>query len=197
MKPAAVAATTAAKRSHHAPPKLPAPDEKTQKISAFFSKPPPPPQPGRPAGVPLKKRGRPAVSVSDSTKTADSTPLPAPTAQDTPASPSSSGSSSASKPMGKREAAVLVGVKLTRTNWGAGNNLERLSKAVADWDAKTGPHLQEEPKMPLTRFAVLVGIPISRYLTIRIHAPCTWLVCRFFSILALICPYPYLPYGNF
>ena len=57
-------APEAAKRSHHAKPKPPAPDERTQLMTAFFSKPPPPPQPGRPAGVPIKKRGRRPASAN-------------------------------------------------------------------------------------------------------------------------------------
>ena len=41
--------------------------------------------------------------------------------------------------MGKRSAASMLGTTLERTNWGKGEPLERLAKAVADWDTKTGP----------------------------------------------------------
>ena len=63
--------------------------------------------------------------------------------------------------MGKRAAAAMVGTTLTRQNWGSGENLARLAKARDDWDAKTGPHLEAEPTMPMTRYAVLVDIPYA------------------------------------
>ena len=145
------------KRSHHAPPKPPKPDTLTQLMTSFFQKPPPPPRRvGRPAGLPPKKRGRPAAASSSSDAAASETlPRPAPTVDEEPA-PSAAASV---RPMGKRDAAEMVGAKLRRTNWSHGEALERLTKAVEDWDAKSFSHLPEVPKMTLTRYADLVGIP--------------------------------------
>ena len=53
----------------------------------------------------------------------------------------------------------MLGVKLTRVNWGKGAGLERMTKAVEDWDSKTGPFLEDEKTMSLPRYAVLVNIP--------------------------------------
>lgn len=46
----------------------------------------------------------------------------------------------------------------TRTNWGEGEALVKLTRAVADWDAKEGTFLDEED-MTLLRFCQLVDIP--------------------------------------
>ena len=143
----------------------------------FFQK---PPKPGRPAasGMPPKKRGRPSASTSttqagaeqsvDDAEAATPSPVaeaatPAPRALTSSGAHASSGASSSSGAWnsavsGKRAAAELLGVQLKRTNWSHGEPLERMTKAVADWDAKTGPHLEQETKMPLSRYAGLVGI---------------------------------------
>ena len=142
------AAAPAAKRSHHAKPKPPKPDSKTQLMTSFFQKPPPPPQPGRPAGLPPKKRGRPAASATSSTDS----PQPA------PAVPERATEESSEKKLGKRAAATMIGAKLKRINWGHGEPLEHLTKAVQHWDAKSGLHLATEPAMPLTRYAEMVEI---------------------------------------
>lgn len=56
-----------------------------------------------------------------------------------------------------------------RTNWSKGENLERLQKAVQDWDTKSGLYVQAnmgvEPSA--RRYAKVVGIPfatLSRYI---------------------------------
>lgn len=53
----------------------------------------------------------------------------------------------------------MVGTKLKRTNWGRGEPLERLTKAVEDWDAKSGLYLTEKPAMLMPEYAKCVGIP--------------------------------------
>ena len=144
----------APKRSHHAKP--PAGEEQRKKagcqaITSFFKVPPPAPKAGRPAGLPPKKRGRPAgpsVEVPPKPTPDDSVPLPV-------------------KPpsvLGKRAAASMVGAKLKRTNWGKGAALERMTTAVSDWDAKTGPLLQANKEMLLPEYAQLIGIPYSTLL---------------------------------
>ena len=65
--------------------------------------------------------------------------------------------------LGKRQAAAMLGTKLNRTNWGKGKELERMTRAVSDWDAKTGEHLEAEQNMLLTRYAGLVGIPYDTF----------------------------------
>ena len=52
-----------AKRSHHKKQTIPRTTFKTMN-SFFIIAPPLPPKPGRPAGIPFKKRGRPAASPS-------------------------------------------------------------------------------------------------------------------------------------
>ena len=143
----------APKRSHHAAPKPPAPDSKTSFITSFFKSPPPPPQVGRPPGLPPKKRGPKPQAPAPS-----SPPLELP-ATSLPAT-------SSQKSLGKRAAAALVGTKLKRINWGHGEPLERMTKVVADWDAKTGPHLMEKPTMLLTEYAKLVDI---NYQTLSVY----------------------------
>ena len=136
------------KRSHHA--KLPHDADGTSKlITTFFAKPPPPPQVGRPAGLPLKKRGpRPASSAAASM----------PAVSELSGSAAASTSEPSETKLGKRAAADLVGAKLKRTNWGHGDNLKLMTKAVHDWDAKTGTHLEKDNKMSLPSYAVCVGI---------------------------------------
>ena len=51
-----------------------------------------------------------------------------------------------------------MGAKLKRTNWGHGENLKRMTKAVHDWDAKAGTHLEKDNKMSLLSYAVCIGI---------------------------------------
>ena len=129
-------------------------------ITSFFT---PPPKPGRPAGLPIKKRGRPAAAVTSMPKIPEkSVPLHA---QPLPGAPP--------KSLGKRAAATMVGATLKRTNWGKGDALERMSKAVSDWEAKAGPildaykdlHLSD---MPLIEYAQSVQIPyetLQKYVT--------------------------------
>ena len=134
------------KRSHHAKSKPHMNDGTSMRIDNFFLKPPPPPQVGRPPIlVPPKKRGRQAA-----------TPSPA-EAVEPPTLPE------ASEPkLGMRAAADMVGVKLKRINWGKGAALERLTKAVHDWDNKTGAHLEDDPdNVSLLRYAKLVDIPYN------------------------------------
>ena len=127
-------------------------------ITDFFKAPPPPPQPGRPAGLPIKKRGRqPAVATSPTPSSEGSSttpPQPASTA---------SGSGTDSPINGKRAAATLLGVKLKRTNWSMGDPLERLEQSVADWDAKTGSFLLENSEMNMKNIAKLVHIPYNTF----------------------------------
>ena len=52
-----------------------------------------------------------------------------------------------------------MGVKLKRTNWGQGEPLVRLTKAVEVWDAKTGDILEANPTMTLKAYAAAVEIP--------------------------------------
>jgi hypothetical protein len=63
--------------------------------------------------------------------------------------------------VGKKAAAQLLGVTLTRVNWSKGEPLQRLTKAVADWDGKTGTILEEDKEMKLKPYAKLVGIPFE------------------------------------
>ena len=55
-------------------------------------------------------------------------------------------------------ATAIQGAKLKRINWGKGEPLERLTKAVEDWDAKTGPHFEADKTMSLLQYSKLVGI---------------------------------------
>ena len=143
-----------AKRSHHAKPRLIERDEKSKSITDFFKPPPPPPQVGRPAGLPVKKRGpRPPAASVDVCPEAP-TPL-----CDPPASTTPSGAAN-----GKRAAAALLGVTLQRINWGKGERLQLLTAAVRDWDAKTGTILEGEQTIPLKRYAALVNIPYTTLL---------------------------------
>jgi hypothetical protein len=107
------------KRSHHARP--PSSEEQRRKsgcaaITQFFVPPAPTPKAGRPAGLPPKKRGRrpagPEVEV-----------LPAVPEESVSVEP-------APGPLGKRAAATMLGTKLKRVNWGKGEGLERMRKAV-------------------------------------------------------------------
>ena len=61
--------------------------------------------------------------------------------------------------LGKRAAAAMVGAKLKRINCGVGEPLVKLTKAVSEWDAKTGTILEVDKKMQLKRYAELVAIP--------------------------------------
>ena len=94
-------------------------------MTSFFQKPPPPPQPGRPAGLPPKKRGRPAASATSSTDSP----------QAAPAVPERATEESSEKKLGKRAAATMIGAKLKRINWGHGEPLEHLTKAVLPADS--------------------------------------------------------------
>ena len=55
--------------------------------------------------------------------------------------------------LGKRVAAAMAGAKLKRINWGKGEALERIFKAVNDWDGKTGPILEADKDMLLPKYA--------------------------------------------
>ena len=125
-------------------------------ITTFFMPPPPKPKAGRPPApeLPPKKRGRPPQSEGDETEQ-PATPLTA-----TLAAPSTA------PVFGKKAAAQLVGVKLERINWGVGEDLERMTKAVDDWDAKSGPFLENYKSMSLRDYAAAVNIPhqtLARY----------------------------------
>ena len=60
----------------------------------------------------------------------------------------------------------MLGAKLPRINWGRGEPLKRLTKAVEDWDAKSGPYLCEKPAMLMAEYAKCVDIP---YATLRAY----------------------------
>ena len=60
----------------------------------------------------------------------------------------------------KRAAAEMCGAKLKRANWGTGDALVCLTKAVEDWDAKTGPYL-EDKTLSLRKYAACVDIPFQ------------------------------------
>lgn len=153
------------KRSHKAKP--PACDDTSHSIMSFFKPPPPPPQVGRPAGLPLKKRGpRPAAATATGVEPSappSATPPPPPAAPptSTTTTASSSSSSAAAGGGGKRAAAAMLGVKLARVNWGHGEPLKRLTEAVNDWDAKTGAILAEKPDMNLSQYAKRIDIPYN------------------------------------
>jgi hypothetical protein len=109
---------------------------KMASIQDFFK---PPPKPGHPStsALPAKKRGRPPSTPA--VTTGNDADLPGssatPTSDAVPPPNSASSTFDSSPALGKRAAASLLGVKLQRTSWG--NNpekLERLRKAVADWD---------------------------------------------------------------
>jgi hypothetical protein len=132
-------------------------------ITQFFS---PPPKPGRPAGLPPKKRGRP---VSSGAQAQHTTPAATASAPATPAievalapppKRARSAAEGASIDAQAAAAAAAPKAKATRVNWSVGEPLERLTKAVADYDNKTGTWNDEEG-MSLRRFAKLVGIPIG------------------------------------
>ena len=127
------------KRSHHA--RKHETEERSKSITDFFS---PPPKAGRPrASVPPKKRGPPPAVREALAATPDPvTPAVHPFL-----------------PTGKRAAAALLDVKLTRVNWGRGEGLQRMTQAINDWDNKTGCFLEAEKTMPLPRYAELVSIP--------------------------------------
>ena len=148
------------KRSHHKKREPPSKTFKTMR--SFFTLPPPPPKPGRPAGVPFKKRGRPAASLINPSTAPVMLPLatsPAASSSDAPASTSTSGSEPSGPSGGKRAAAALIGAKLKRINWGQGEPLERLTQAVTDWDAKSGAILEADKAMSLKDYALRVSIP--------------------------------------
>ena len=111
-------------------------------LSGFFQR---LPKPGRPAGSvqkvhgPLKKRPLPPPPPAPAVRTAA-------TAQQLPEPP-------APTPKDK--------VKEKRTNWAAGENLEKLTGAVNNWLNKTGELLLAEPTMALHTYAARVGIPNS------------------------------------
>ena len=138
------------KRSHHAKPlsgDAARVKASNASIKDFFS---PPPKPGRPPGLPPKKRGRPAAPTPAPTPVAATlspaaTPSTMPTASYATAPPPRTTEVDG----GKRAAAALLGTKLTRVNYGKGEALERLTRAVSDWDAKSGIHLQAEPGMSM------------------------------------------------
>ena len=144
------------KRSHHAKPKPPVRDEKCRSIYDFYRK-LSSPRVGHPAGLPPKKRGRPPADnrTEAAGKRQRSASSPPPPATSDPAAASSSTSV-----LGKRAAAAVLGVPLKRTNWGTGEPRERLTKAVEDWDAKTGDPLTQDPKLSLARYAEAVDIPL-------------------------------------
>jgi hypothetical protein len=156
------------KRSHHAKPL--ADDAARVKasntsIKDFFS---PPPKPGRPPGLPPKKRGRPAAPTPEAASTAAT-----PSSGATTATPATAASAAAPLPRavepqsgsGKRAAAALVGVKLKRVNYGKGEGLKLLTKAISDWDNKTGIYLEADSRMAMPQFAKLVGIPYNTFLS--------------------------------
>ena len=110
-------------------------------ITSFFQR---PPKRGRPAGSVNRKRGpRPnAVDVEAATQQAAPAVEPASALPPAPAT--------AAEPV------------LTRINYSSGEPLERLTKAVHDWDNKTGTYCEEQ-NMRLKRFAQLVGIPLKTF----------------------------------
>ena len=124
----------------------------------FFSPPPKPPQVGRPAGVPRKKRGRPpaapVVGAADNINSLVVVPTPV---VDTTIAPPAVAEGELGLPAPKAKAKAKAKVA-TRTNWGEGEALVKLTRAVADWDAKEGTFLDEED-MTLLRFCQLVDIP--------------------------------------
>ena len=150
------------KRSHHAKP----PEHVVafaNRITGHFKPPPPPPQVGRPAAVPFKKRGRAVARPPPLAETATPAPSLGASSSSSSARLSSAGSSSADSSSagptgGKRASAAIVGVKLKRTNWGRGEPLARMTKAVADWDAKTGEILETDVTMSLRSYAKCVNI---------------------------------------
>ena len=126
-------------------------------ITTFFKPPPPKPKAGRPPApeLPPKKRGRPPQSEGGETEQ-----------QATPAEPATPAALSTAPVFGKKAAAELIGVKLERINWGVGEGLERMTKAVNDWDAKSGPFLEENKLMSIREYAAAVEIPhqtLARY----------------------------------
>lgn len=135
-----------AKRSHHIKP-LSGEEQRIKarcaSIQDFFKSPPPAPKAGRPAGLPPKKRGRPAGPPKPPVP---EEPLTLPPVEAAPA-------------LGKRAAAAMLGTTLKRVNWGKGDALARLTKAVDDWDNKTGTVLEADKSMNLPKYAECVGIP--------------------------------------
>ena len=125
----------------------------------FFSPPPKPPQVGRPAGVPRKKRGRPpaapVVGAADQNPSVVVVPTPV---VDTTIAPPAVAEGALGFPAPKAKVKAIKAKVATRTNWGEGEALVKLTRAVADWDAKEGTFLDEED-MTLLRFCQLVDIP--------------------------------------
>ena len=134
----------------------------------FFSPPPKPPQVGRPAGVPRKKRGRPPAApvVGAADQNPSVVVVPTPVVDTTIAPPAVAEGAlgfpvadvAQGSPAPKAKVKAIKAKVATRTNWGEGEALAKLTRAVADWDAKEGTFLDEED-MTLLRFCQLVDIP--------------------------------------
>ena len=154
-------------KPHHAKPWDNDEARKAAKMGSvrdFFK---PPPKPGRPAatGLPAKKRGRPPatpeVTLLPTSLGADSSGTPP--QQETPTMPSQGSSQT-----GKRGAASMLGVKLQRTSYSRKDpySLQRLRKAVEDWDNKSGPlfnHLESGMALPMKDYAASVGMPYKTF----------------------------------
>ena len=114
--------------------------------------------------MPLKKRGprpggAPESPASGTAGTAPPAESQSATPMHRPSESSASSSAPSSSSLGKRAMATAIqGAKLKRINWGKGEPLERLTKAVEDWDAKTGPHFEADKTMSLLQYSNLVGI---------------------------------------
>ena len=70
----------------------------------------------------------------------------------------------------------MLGVKLQRTSYSRKDpeSLQRLRKAVEDWDNKSGPlfnHLESGMVLPMKDYAASVGIPYQHCSTHRMEAP--------------------------
>ena len=56
---------------------------------------------------------------------------------------------------------VAAPVKIKRLDWSSGENLQAMTKAVEDWDNKTGKTLEHDPLMSLIHYAGRVEIPYN------------------------------------
>ena len=70
----------------------------------------------------------------------------------------------------------MLGVKLQRTSYSRKDpdSLERLRKAVEDWDNKSGPlfnHLESGMALPMKDYAASVGIPYQTFHREMQHSP--------------------------
>ena len=128
-------------------------------ISSFFGR----PAERRPdADIPAKKRGRPSAPPPRSGRPAQTGLLSTDAASPAvTSSPHAVSFTPAASDAGTMEAVPVPAerVKLKRINWSAPEHMDRLRKAVEDWDDKAGEWLSLNPNMSFHLYCSCVGIP--------------------------------------